>query len=127
VTFIQRWLVNTFSLLIVTLLLPGVNLETDFLSVILVALLIGVINSLLRPILYFAGCGLIILTAGLAIPVINALLLLLADELAGDAFNIDGFGWAILAAIIMGIVNMVVGFATADDSEDEEGVRVIRF
>lgn len=124
--FLAWWLVNTFSLLAVAYLLPGVHIERNFLTVLLVVLLIGVINAILRPLLYFASCGLIILTLGLIIPILNALLLLLADSIAGDAFEIDSLGWAVLAAIIMGIINWAIGRLTEDESDKKEGVYVIR-
>jgi uncharacterized membrane protein YvlD (DUF360 family) len=56
---------------------------------------------------------------GLAIPVLNALLLLLADELAGDAFEIDGLLWAVIAAILMGIINSVLNGIFKEDEEQK--------
>jgi putative membrane protein len=106
--FLIWWLVNTISVFVVSEVLPGVEREEGILPLLLIALLIGVINAMLRPILYFVSCGLIIITLGLAIPVLNALLLLLADELAGDAFEIDGLLWAVIAAILMGIINSIL-------------------
>jgi putative membrane protein len=102
------WGINAISLFVVASILPGVDLSRDIGSILLVALVVGLVNAVLRPILYIASCGLIILTLGLAIPVLNALLLLLADELAGDRFDIDSIWWAILAAILMGIINAVL-------------------
>ena len=112
------WLVNTISLFVVSEILPGVEREEGIVPLLLIALLIGVINAMLRPILYFASCGLIVLTLGLIIPVLNALLLLLADEIAGDAFEIDTFWWAVLAAILMGIINSILnGLFKGDEDE----------
>jgi putative membrane protein len=117
--FLIWWLVNTISVFVVSEVLPGVEREEGILPLLLIALLIGVINAMLRPILYFVSCGLIIITLGLAIPVLNALLLLLADELAGDAFEIDGLLWAVIAAILMGIINSVLNGIFKEDEEQK--------
>ena len=106
--FLIGWLINAISVFVVSEILPGVEREEGIVPLLLIALLIGVINAMLRPILYIASCGLIILTLGLIIPVLNALLLLLADAIAGDAFEIDGLLWAVIAAILMGIINSVL-------------------
>ena len=117
--FLLWWLVNAISLFVVTEILPAVEREEGIVPLLLIALLIGAINAVLRPILYFVSCGLIIITLGLAIPVLNALLLLLADEIAGDAFEIDGLIWAVVAAILMGIINSVLN-GLFDNDEDEK-------
>jgi putative membrane protein len=117
--FLIWWLVNTISVFVVSEVLPGVEREEGIVPLLLIALLIGVINAMLRPILYFVSCGLIIITLGLAIPVLNALLLLLADELAGDAFEIDGLLWAVIAAILMGIINSVLNGIFKEDEEQK--------
>lgn len=113
------WGVNAVSIFVVAGLLPGVDLADGLGPLLLVALVVGLVNAILRPILYLLSCGLIVLTLGLAIPILNAVLLLLADELAGDAFNIDGFWWALLAAILMGILNAVLHSILKPDKEKE--------
>lgn len=121
--FLLWWLVNAISLFVVTALLPAVKTEEGIFPLLLVALLIGVINALVRPVLYLLSCGLIILTLGLIIPVLNALLLLLADRVAGSAFDIDGFGWAIVAALIMGFVNWLLSQIFGLDEDEKERKR----
>ncbi len=119
-SFFIQWLFNAISLFVVTALLPGVQLAEGIGTLLLVALLIGLINALLRPILYFLSCGFIILTLGLIIPVLNALLLLLADEIAGNRFEIDGFWWAVGAALLMGVINTVLNRLFHDDDDDKK-------
>ncbi len=114
------WGVNALSLFIVASILPGVKIAEGVGTLIFVALIIGLINALLRPIFYLASCGFIILTLGLVIPILNALLLLLADRLVGDAFTIDSFLWAILAAILMGILNAFFSSFFKNDKEEKE-------
>lgn len=125
--FLVWWLFNSISLFLVTAILPGVDISEGVWTLLLVALLIGLINAVLRPILYLLSCGFIIITLGLIIPVLNALLLLLADELAGKSFEIDGLLWAILAAILMGIINAVLHrLIKDDDKKDRDKWYVIR-
>lgn len=124
--FLLWWLFNAISLFVVAAVLPGVKLAEGIGTLLLVALIIGLVNAILRPILYFLSCGFIILTLGLVIPVLNALLLLLADEMAGSRFEIDGLLWAILAAILMGIINSVLHHFAGDDEKDRNKQYVIK-
>ncbi|MBZ0194155.1 MAG: phage holin family protein [Deltaproteobacteria bacterium] len=125
-SFLLWWLFNTISLFVVAELLPGVEVREGVGTLLLVALIIGLVNAVLRPILYLASCGFIILTLGLIIPVLNALLLMLADELAGRRFEIDGFLWAIAAAILMGIINSVLHHLVKEDDSNRKESYVIQ-
>ena len=123
--FLIGWALNALTLYLVANILPGVDVAGDFGSVVLVALIIGLVNAILRPVLYLLSCGLIVVTLGLIIPVLNAILLLLADELAGDRFNIDGILWAIVCAVLMGIINSVLHnvFVSEDRKEKKRHVQ----
>jgi putative membrane protein len=118
--FLLWWLVNTVSLFVVSEILPGVEREEGIVPLLLIALLIGVINAMLRPILYFVSCGLILITLGLIIPVLNALLLLLADEVAGDAFEVDGLLWAVIAALLMGLINSILNGVFKGEEDEKQ-------
>lgn len=106
--FLIGWAINALTLFIVANLLPGIEVNGGIGSLLLVALIIGLVNAIIRPLLYFLSCALIVLTAGLVIPLLNAGLLLLSDWLAGTRFEIDGLLWALAAAILMGIVNAIL-------------------
>jgi putative membrane protein len=118
--FFMWWFINTISIFAVSAILPGVTLEDSIGSVLLVSLIIGLVNAIVRPVLYIASCGLIILTLGLVIPILNALLLLLADSLAGSRFEVDGILWAVIAAILMGIINSVLQGLIKPERKKEE-------
>jgi putative membrane protein len=101
-----------------TLLIPGISLNTDSVSesvitLVLVAVIFGVVNAVLQPIIKIIGCGLYVLTLGLIALVVNGLLFLLtgwiADQL-GLAFEVDSF-WpaAVLGALLVGIVTWLLG------------------
>ena len=78
----------------------------------LVALVLGLVNAFIRPLLSALSCGLIILTLGLFTLVINAFMLWLASwimvELIGLGFHVDGFWSALLGALIISVVSVVI-------------------
>lgn len=77
-----------------------------------VALVFSLINAFVAPVVKALSLPFIIITLGLALLVINALLLLLTDWIAGKldvAFYVESFGWAVLGAIVISIVNAVLG------------------
>lgn len=105
VRFLQNWLVNTFGVLVAVVLLPGVDCSS-FGQLIIASLLLGVLNACVRPFLLFVALPLLVMTLGLFLIVINALLLYFVSAVV-PAFTIDSFGWALLAAFIIGLVSLV--------------------
>lgn len=101
-----------------TLLIPGISLQTEsvgekVITLVLVAAIFGVVNSVLQPIIKVLGCGLYILTLGLIALVVNGLLFLLTGWIANKAglpFEVDGF-WpaAVLGALLVSIVTWLLG------------------
>jgi putative membrane protein len=83
----------------------------------IVAAIFAVVNTFIAPVIKVLSLPFIILTLGLALLVINALLLLLTSRIA-DAFDapffIDGFGWALLASVVISVVNAVLGSFAGD-------------
>lgn len=117
---IMRILINAIALMVTAALLPGISLTDDgFLTILLLGVLIGILNALVRPFLLLLTCPAVILTFGLFILVINGLLLQLAAALSGGRLVIDGFGWAVLGGIIMSIVALVLeGLFNMRDDDD---------
>ncbi|ADL43984.1 phage holin family protein [Micromonospora aurantiaca] len=101
-----------------TLLIPGISLDSDsatetVITLVLVAVIFGVVNAVLQPIIKTVGCGFYLLTLGLIALVVNGLLFLLTSWIAGEAglpFHVDGF-WpeAVLGALFVGIVTWILG------------------
>ncbi|MFC3503841.1 phage holin family protein [Micromonospora krabiensis] len=101
-----------------TLIIPGIRLESDSVvetvtTLVLVAVIFGVVNAVLQPIIKTVGCGFYLLTLGLIALVVNGLLFLLTGWIAGEAglpFEVDGF-WpsAVLGALFVSIVTWVLG------------------
>lgn len=106
--FVLRLVVNATALVITAYILPGIHVETDIGPLLIAALIFGVVNALVKPVITILSCPLIIVTLGLFYLVVNGLMLLLTDELAGGRFEVDGLGWAILGGIVMGLVGLVL-------------------
>lgn len=106
--FVLRLVVNAIALVITAYILPGIHVETDIGPLVIVALIFGVVNALAKPVITILSCPLIIITLGLFYLVVNGLMLLITDSLAGDRFEVDGLGWAILGGIVMGLVGMML-------------------
>jgi len=106
VKLILNWLVNAGALYAATRVLPGVRVE-GIEELLIAALAIGLINSIIRPILRFVTFPLTVLTLGLFYFVLNGLLFYLAAYVT-PGFELDGLVTAILGAIVMSVVATVL-------------------
>jgi len=107
-----------------TTVIPGITLDSGSLgeaivTLLLVAVIFGVINAVLQPIIKTVGCGLYLLTLGLIALVVNGLLFLLTSYLANQLdlpFHVDGF-WpaAVLGALFVGVVTWLLGLVLDRD------------
>ena len=107
-----------------TLLIPGITLGTESLSeavtaLLLVAVIFGVVNAVLQPVIKTLGCGFYLLTLGLIAFVVNGLLFLLTSFIAEQLdlpFHVDNF-WpaALLGAILVGVVTWLLGLVLDRD------------
>jgi putative membrane protein len=115
--FLIRLLINAAALWIATQIVPGVTHTGPWTSLLLVALLFGVLNAVVRPILKLLTCPLIVLTLGLFTFVINALMLWLTSavsESLGLGFHVDGFGSAFLGALVVTVVSVLLSVFVSD-------------
>jgi putative membrane protein len=124
--FLLRLAVSAAALAVATAVLPGIQLTTGsttskVLTLIAVALIFGVINAVLKPIIKTIGCLFYILTLGLVALVVNALLLWLASVVAGWLklpFHITGFVPAFLGALIISVVTWLLSVLIPDGKKD---------
>lgn len=114
-----RWLTSSLAIFIAVWLVPGIEFSGPGWQLGIVAIILGLLGTLLRPLLLIFALPLILLTLGLFVLVINALLLLLTSSLAdqlGIAFSVDGFGSALLGglviSIVSGLLNLLAGERT---------------
>ena len=105
--FLLQWLVGGLAIIITAYLLPGVKL-TGFFAALVTALILGLINAFIRPVLILLTMQLNILTLGLFTLVINALLIMLAAAIV-PGFAVQGFWWALLFGLVLAIVNYALG------------------
>lgn len=101
--WIMRIIVTSIIAFVLSKILKGVHVE-DFWAAIILAILLAFLNSILKPILILLTLPITIVTMGLFLLVINAGMILLADDLM-DSFSVDSFGWALLFSLLLSIVS----------------------
>lgn len=98
-----HWLVATAAVVVTAYLLPGVFVSS-FGTALLTAGILGIINAFIRPILVFLTLPITIVTLGLFLFVINALLILAVAQIV-EGFQVDNFWWALLFSVIVSLIN----------------------
>lgn len=111
-----RWAILAVAIAATAWILPGFTISGDLAGIIIVAGVLGLINAIIRPIVMFLTCPLVILTLGLFILVINTLMLSLAAWLLPQYVQIDGFWSTFFAALIISIVSALLNMFVKDDS-----------
>jgi|SRR5579871_5712893 len=101
-----RWIVSTIAILITARILPGIHISS-LTAALLTAVVLGVVNAILKPILIVFTLPLTIITLGLFTFVINALLILLVSGLV-PGFHVDNFWWALLFSVITSFINSLI-------------------
>jgi putative membrane protein len=103
---LMRFLVNALALLITGLLVPTINLvDATFLNWFLLAVLLGVFNAVVKPIIQFATLRFIFATYGLVVVLINAAVLLLISWIFPELFQVGNLFWALVAGAVIGLVS----------------------
>ncbi len=119
-----RLIINAISLWVAALVIPGINFSqhASVFDVLFVALLFGIINAIIKPILAFVTCPFYVITLGLFTFVVNALMLLLTSWLAGSIFVVRGFVWAFLGSIVISVIStlLTVFLVPREDTFDVE-------
>lgn len=109
-----RWVLNAVALLFVAWLIPGIELQ-GIEAALITALVLGIVNAFIRPLVVLFTLPLNLMTLGLFSLVINALMLLLAAS-AVDGFTVSGFFAAFFGAIILSIASGVLSALVLDHS-----------
>ncbi len=111
--FLIKLLLSGLAVITASYLLPGVHVESFFMAII-VALVLGLFNALIRPILVILTIPITILTLGLFIFVINALIILMVSSLL-EGFYVEGFWWALLFSVILSLITSIIDRAVAEN------------
>ena len=116
---ILRVVINALALGAAAYVVPGIR-AGSVTSVLLIALVFGVLNALVRPLLKLLSCPLLVLTLGLFTLVLNAVMLLMTAKL-GQLFGIDfqvvGFKAAFLGALVVSVVSVLLSWVLIDDEK----------
>lgn len=105
--FIIRLLVSTIAVVLSAYILPGVTVDS-FITAIIVAVILSLLNVLVKPILVILTIPFTVFTLGLFLLVINAIIILMTDWII-DGFVVDGFWYALLFSIVLSIINSLLG------------------
>jgi len=107
--FILRVIIYAVGIALVAEIVPGIHIPNDALStLIIIGVVFGILNAILKPIITFLTCPLVILSLGLFVLVINGVMLLITAALLPARLQIDGIWPAILGGIVMSIISLVL-------------------
>lgn len=109
ISLLINWLLGALAIIVAAYFLPGVHLEgaNHFTTALILALVLGAINAILKPILLLLTLPINILTLGLFTLVINALLVMLASSIV-TGFKVENFWWALLFSLVLSLVNSLL-------------------
>lgn len=124
-TFAIRTLVNAVALWLTALVVPGIQLGEEapalsnrLVTIVIVAVIFGVINAVIKPVVSFFSLPFIVLTLGLFTIIVNALMLAITSWIAGGLgldFHVDGFFWsAVLGALVLSFISMLLSMLLPD-------------
>jgi len=119
--FIARIIINGVALWVASQLVPALyfpeTANAPVVNILIVALIFGLVNAIIKPILALATCPFYVVTLGLFTFIVNALMLMLTGWLAGSIFVVDGFWGAFWGSIVISIVSTVLSIFVQDDDK----------
>jgi len=114
-----RWIITSLALAVAAWLVPGIHVAREGIGAFAgMAIVLGLVNAIVRPILKLLSCPLILLTLGLFVLIINAATLMIASSLAVSmhiGFYVDGFWSAFWGALIVSIVSVILTALVRED------------
>ncbi len=118
IRLLVRWAINAIAIWVAIRVIPGIEHTGSGASLMFIALVFGLVNALVRPFLTLLTCPLIVLTLGLFVLVVNAMMLGLTARLA-PSLTIDGFWPAFWGAIVISLVSGIISMVVRDEREEE--------
>jgi len=113
--FLIRLLVTALAAMLSAYILPGVTIK-DFTTALVLALVLAILNLLVKPILIILTLPATIITLGLFLLVINAVIILLASNLV-KGFKVDGFFWALIFSLVLTVVSGIMHSIAGGDND----------
>lgn len=112
---VLRLLINAAALWAAAALVNGITITNDVVGLLIVALIFGVINALIKPVIDFFTCPVYILTLGLFTFIVNALMLMLTGALSEGRLRVDGFWPALLGGVVISVVSTLLSLFLSDN------------
>ncbi len=126
-SLLLRLIVNAVGLYVAAQIVPGLSFEKgDWVTVVIVAFIFGLVNALVRPVLTVLTCPLLILTLGLFTLIINALMLALTGWIAQQfhlGFTVNGFAAAFVGALIISVISFVLTMLVHEERRESRPER----
>lgn len=120
-----RLVINAVAIYVTVLFVPGVGFSgegVEVSSLLMVALIFGLVNAVIKPIVAFFTCPFYILTLGLFTFIVNAAMLLLTEQIAGfigaGGFRVENFMAALIGGIVISVVSTLLSIFISDDEDD---------
>ena len=126
--FLIRVLINAVAIAVTAMLIPNIHIaNNDISTLLIIGLIFGLVNSLLKPLLILLTCPAVLFSLGLFLFVINGVMLMITDSLAGDRLIIEGgIFTAILGGMVIAAVSILLeSVLKLDDSPKRAGAEVI--
>jgi len=120
--FLLTLFVNSVSIAVASWLLPGIHVAGGTADLVFVALVFGLVNAFLRPILTILSIPFIVVTLGIFYFILNGLLLMFVGSIT--TLEVNGLGWALLGSLVISIVNSILNGIVFND-EDQDKDRII--
>ena len=118
-----RWVAAAVAVGAAAYFVPGIRVEGGYETYFVVALVLGLVNALVRPLVKALACGLIVLTLGLFLLVINAAMLWLTSLIAqhfGYGFYVDGAEPALIGSLVISVVSWILSLTLKDGDRDRD-------
>jgi len=116
-----RWIINAAAVYAAIWAVPGIRAEGGLVTCFAMALILGLVNAIIAPVIKLLTCPLVLLTLGLFTLVINGAMLLLASIIGASVeigFYVDDFGAAFFGALVISVVSFVLSVLTGINRED---------
>lgn len=118
---IIRWLASAAAVWVTARFVPGIRVEGGIQALFVIALILGLVNALVRPLVKMLACGLIALTLGLFLFVINAVMLYVVSFAAGEfgyTFEIASFKAALIGSVVISVVSWLISLVLGGGDDD---------
>jgi len=116
--WISKIFANSLAVIVTAYVLPGVEIK-DFITAVIVAIVLSLLNFVLKPILIIITIPVTILTFGLFLLAINAIIIILASDLV-DGFYVASFWWAFIFSLILSLINSIFEKLNKDSDKSKQ-------